>query len=141
MPFPNTRVVPAGWSQHHARTAAGGMNGRCRIYDPATATPGWDNATESATLDWGTPVYDGPCRIQIQRGARTLVQGDEQIERVTYLVQLAFSAPVLATGWALVPYDCVNDSQLVAGQPLYITDTQLGTERFTRDLVCEYADR
>ncbi|MGG5257463.1 DUF6093 family protein [Phycicoccus avicenniae] len=136
-PLPNTRVVPADWSRHHARAAAGGMNGRCRIYDPTTETTGWDDATESRTLERGLPVYADACRIQALVDVRTEVQADEEVGRRRYLVQLLFDAPPLEKGWVLVPYGCTNDPQL-EGAELVIDDIQLGTERFTRDIACTH---
>lgn len=133
-PLPNTRAIPTGWSRHHAGAAAGGMNGSCRIYDPALATTGWDPASESATADRGTPAYDGRCRIEPMLSANDVLQADDQETTRAYLVQIAFDAPHVEKDWVLVPYDVINDAQL-DGAELVIDDVQYGTERFTRDLV------
>lgn len=134
-PLPNSRVVPAGWSRHHATVAAGGMNGRCRIYDPATQTRGEDPVTESVTLERGLPVYADACRIQALLEADTALQADEQQRSRRYLVQLLFDAPHVEKDWVLIPEGCINDPEL-NGRLLYVRDIQSGTERFTRDLVC-----
>lgn len=138
-PLPNTRTVPTGWSQHHTAAAAGGMNGCCRIYNPATATTGWNATTESATLARSTPVYDGPCRIEAALTADTAVQADDAQTVRSYLVQVLFdAAPIEAdAGWVLIPYACTNDAQL-DGLVLAVDDVQFGTERFTRDLMCSH---
>lgn len=138
MPLPNTKAVPAGWSTHHAPVAAGGMNGKVRIYDPATATPGWDDATESATLDRGVAVYDGPCRIQAQDDARSVVQADDPESVRGYLIQVLFDAPDVEQGWTAVPYEVLNDPSL-NGAEMVVGDVEHGTERFTRDLFCTLA--
>ena len=137
MPLPGTRVVPTGWSKHHAPTAAGGMYARCRIYDPALDTRGWNEETESVTLQRGAPVYDGPCRIQAVQSAGQALQADEAVTHRDYLVQLVMDAPHLEDGWPVEPYDVVNDGELEQAQ-LLIVETQLGSERFTRDLICSH---
>lgn len=136
-PLPNTRVIPTGWSQAHAPVAEGGMNGRCRIYDPATATTGWDAPTESATLDRGEAVYDGPCRVEPALSASDVLQADDAETVRGYLVQILFDAAAVEKDWVLIPYDVVNDAHL-DGEVLTVDDVQLGTERFTRDLICSH---
>lgn len=136
-PLRNARVIPGAWSAHHAAAAAGGMNGRCRIYDPATATTGWDAATESATSDGGAPVYDGPCRIEPALSAREVLQADEQETTRTYLVQILFDAAHVEKDWRLVPYEVTNDPEL-NDVGMTIDDVELGTERFTRDLIVSH---
>ena len=140
-PLPGTKVIPTGWSRHHAPVAAGGMNAKCRIYDPALQVKGWDSATESTTLDRGTPVYDGPCRIQALNNAQSTPQADEQVNHRSYLVQLLFDAPAIGEGWTVVPYDVINDTAGLNGQVLIVEDPQEGSERFTRDLICTHVQR
>jgi hypothetical protein len=136
-PLPNTRVIPTGWSAHHAPVAAGGMNGLVRIYDPATATTGWDPVNEAATLDRGTPTYDGPARIEAMLSATDAVQADDQETTRSYLVQILFDAAQVEKDWVLIPYGCINDPQL-DGTVMTVDDAQMGTERFTRDLVASH---
>lgn len=138
MPLPGTKVIPAGWSRHHAPVAAGGMNARCRIYDPDEATAGWDDDTESATLTPGAAHYDGPCRIQALNNTATIPQADEEVRRRHYLVQLVMDAPPIREDWLVVPYDVLNDADGLDGQHLRVTDPQEGSERFTRDLICSH---
>lgn len=133
-PLSGTRVIDPGWSRHHAPVAAGGMNAKCRIYDPAQDTTGWDEASESTTRTHGPAKYDGPCRIQALNDARSTPQADEQVAVRQYLVQLDFDTAAPREGFLLVPYDVINDTSL-AGRELHVEDPQLGSERFTRDLV------
>ena len=141
MPFPGTRVIDPGWSRHHAPVAAGGMNAKCRIYDPALQVKGWDSATESATLNRGTPVYDNLCRIQALNNAQSTPQADEQVTHRSYLVQLLFDAPAIGEGWTVEPYDVINDTAGLQDQVLIVDDPQEGSERFTRDLICTHVQR
>lgn len=141
MPFPGTKVTPTGWSRHHAPVAAGGMNAKCRIYDPALQVKGWDSDTESATLNRGAPVYDNLCRIQALNNAQSTPQADEQVAHRSYLVQLLFDAPAIGEGWTVEPYDVINDTAGLNGQALIVEDPQEGSERFTRDLICTHVQR
>ena len=140
-PLPGTKVIPTGWSRHHAPVAAGGMNAKCRIYDPALQVKGWDSATESATLNRGTPVYDNLCRIQALNNAQSTPQADEQVTHRSYLVQLLFDAPAIGQGWTVEPYDVINDTAGLHDQALIVEDPQEGSERFTRDLICTHVQR
>ena len=140
-PLPGSKVIPLRWSRHHAPVAAGGMNAKCRIYDPALQVKGWDSATESATLNRGTPVYDNLCRIQALNDVRSTPQADEQVAHRSYLVQLLFDAPAIGEGWTVEPYDVINDTAGLNGQALIVEDPQEGSERFTRDLTCTHIQR
>lgn len=137
MPFGNTRVIPKGWSKHHAPVAAGGMNATVQIFDPADDTTGWDEATESNTLVHGAPVYDGPARIQEVDSPEQTQQVDQSVMEHRYLIQILFDAPHVEKGWPLVVTACENDADVVAWtatRDATITDVQHGSERFTRDL-------
>lgn len=131
MPFPATKVIPEAWSQHHAPVAVGGMNGKCRIYDPATATLGWDEVNEKTTVTAGEPVYDGRCRIEARFQAGQVVQGDDAESPREYLIELEWDAAPINPDFQLVPYECINDSRL-NGETLTISDEEVGTERFSR---------
>lgn len=66
-----------------------------------------------------------------------MVQADDAQTVREYLVQILFDAAEVEPDWVLVPYQCTNDAQL-DGQVLTVGDVQLGTERFTRDLMCSH---
>lgn len=138
MPFDTTRVVPAGWSQHHAAVAAGGMNATIHISDPNAQTRGWDATTESTTITTAEPVYAGPARIQEVMSAEEATQTGQQVTERRYLLQILFDAAPVQQGWAVRVTDCPNDTELVAWtttRPMTVTDVQMGSERFTRDLI------
>lgn len=132
-PLANARTIPAGWSRHHAPVAEGAMNGRCRIFDPADDTTGWDAVNERPTLTHGAAVYDGPCRIEARLSANDVVQADDQETARDYLVQLVWDAAPIEEGWVLVPYECINDARL-DGAVLRVDTEEVGTERFARDI-------
>jgi len=136
-PLPGSKVIPLRWSRYHALVAVGGMNAKCRIYNPDLDESGWDAATESGTLQRGAAVYDGPCRIQAVRSEAGTVQADESVTSRQYLVQVLFEAPDVEEKWQVVPYAVINDAHL-EGIPLTVNDVQHGSERFTRDLVCTH---
>lgn len=138
MPFPNARVIPAGWSKHHQPVAAGGMNAACELYGPEGAGT-YDPDTMSTTATRGPARWTGRCRVQTYAGQATA--GDQVGQEVTsrdYLVQLdETGAPVpgdVAEGWAVVVTACGNDVSLV-GRTLPVTDVLRGSERAARDLV------
>lgn len=136
-PLANARTIPLGWSAHHAPVAEGAMNGRVSIFDPARYTEGWDEVSESKTRITGPPMYAGPARIEPALSAREVVQADDAEQYRSYLIQITFDAPELDEEWDVVVDEAHNDPQLV-GALMTITDVQLGTERFTRDLVCTH---
>ena len=141
-PLPGTKTVPTGWSRHHTTAAAGGMNAKCRIYNPDDDTTSWDDTTESRTTVRGAPIYDGPCRIQTIMPGRVAAapQADEVVQFRDYLIQLTFNAPAIAEGWVVEPYEVINDPAL-NGASMTVASPQEGSERFTRDLLCRHVQR
>lgn len=140
MPFTWARVIPEGWSQHHAPIAAGGMNATIRITDPDRTSPGrWDEGTEQQVPGETYVAYDGPARIQAVDTATDSEQATQDITQRRYLVQMLFDAPRIEQGWPVVVTECRNDADLVAWtteRPMVVADVQHGSERFTRDLIC-----
>jgi hypothetical protein len=136
-PLANTRVIPTGWSAHHAPTAAGGMNATVTIGNTRTGTD-YDPDTDETTETWSTEYDTGPARVQALNQAEQVDAAGQQVTGRAYLVQLDMNhagADEIAPGARAVVDAAVNDAQLV-GQVLWVVDVQLGSERFTRDLVC-----
>lgn len=142
MPLKNTRVIPTGWSAHHRRAAAGGMNATCELRGPSTDST-YDPDSMSSTATPGPLLWTGAARVQALTGdAATNDQAGQQVTVRGYLVQLDESDP--ANQVPQVDPDrttvevtaCVNDARL-AGRSLTVTDVQYGSERFTRDLICQ----
>lgn len=132
MPLPNASVIPAGWSAHHAPVAAGGMNATVTI--GSRGEPQYDPDTDATTTPW-TEDYTGPARIQALNDARRTDVAGEQVSGRAYLVQILFNAARITPGMRVHVTAASNDPHL-AGEDLWVVDPQLGSERFTRDLVC-----
>jgi hypothetical protein len=136
-PLANTRVIPTGWSAHHAPVAAGGMNATVTIGNTRTGTE-HDPETDDTVDTWSTEYDTGPARIQVINQAEQADAAGQQVTGRTYLVQLDKNhdgADEITPGARVVVDAAVNDAQLVA-QVLWVVDVQMGSERFTRDLVC-----
>lgn len=135
-PLRGGRVIPSGWSRHHAPTARGGMTGRCRIYNPDNDIRGFNPAAGVGTLTRGVPVYDGPCRIDgLPSASRTTIQADDAETAHRFLVQIDLDAPVIGAGWEVVLYAQADDALGLVDVTLTVTEDLLGTENFTRDLI------
>lgn len=135
MPFDTMRVIPADWSTHHQAAAVGGMNAQVTVGTRGTST--YDPATDDTTVTW-TQVYAGPARIQLLDQATQSDVAGQQITGRPYLVQLdarQAGANLLEPGMRVHVTVVANDPALV-GQDLWLVDFQMGSERFTRDLVC-----
>lgn len=130
MPFPRTRVIPAGWSRHHAAAARGGMNANVTV----GALTGTENVGDDVVPTYSS-AYSGPARVQAMNDAQQGQQAEQVVNGRAYLVQLDFDAHGITPGMRCHVETAVNDVDLV-GQDLWVVDPQLGSERFTRDLVC-----
>lgn len=130
-PLPNARTVPTGWSQHHVRAAAGGMNATVTIGSPG---PRVYDALSDATTQTYTDDYTGPARIEEMNQGKAVEWVGQEVTGRTYLVQVEFRAATLKRGQRLKVLAARNDAQLVS-RVLWVVDVRLGSERFTRDLV------
>ncbi|WP_426566384.1 DUF6093 family protein [Angustibacter sp. McL0619] len=142
MPFPSTRVIPAGWSKHHQVVAAGGMNATVQLLEPSADGGDFDPDTGDTSDAEPTTRWTGRARIQVVTGeGRTVDQAEQMVTFRGYLVQLDESdsnSPVpddVAVGWLVKVTAALNDVRL-AGRSLIVDDVQSGSERFTRDLMC-----
>lgn len=134
-PIPTTRMVPRGWSAHHAPVAAGGMNGRCDLYGPAPTGRVFDEATGTYEDAPHAPVAAGvPCRVQDQAGRTVAVTGDEEVQTSEHLVQL----PV-GTATAGVVRVVVTDGHAGVAGAYTVDHVNTSTEAFTVDLWCTRA--
>lgn len=135
MPLANTRVIPVGWSKHHQPVAAGGMNATVTV-GAKDGDPVYDPEIDDTTQAWTTD-YDGAARIQaLTQAEQQEVAGQHLVGR-PYLVQLDARLPgadKVEPGMRVHCTAALNDVAL-AGQDLWLIDFQMGSERFTRDLV------
>lgn len=140
VPFDTTVVIGTGWSQHHRAAATGGMNATCQILAPGTGEPTVDPDTGEVTGPAGVPIWQGRCRVQATASQQARIeQALDEVSIRGYLVQLDETGdPVPAVDpevHTVKVLTAVNDPQLV-GRVLTVVDVALGSERFTRDLVC-----
>jgi hypothetical protein len=134
MPLPTGHVIGPGWSAHHQPVAEGAMGNATvevgNVRNPATYDPTDDDTTGTWPVTWA-----GPARIQAQLSATQQdVAGQPMVGR-GYLVQIPASSPRIRTGARVKVTSARNDAALV-GEELWVIDFQMGSERFTRDLIC-----
>jgi hypothetical protein len=80
-------------------------------------------------------AYTGPARVQALNQSQQTQQAEQVISGRAYLVQLDFDAHGITPGMRCHVTAAINDVDLT-GQDLWVVDPQLGSERFTRDVVC-----
>lgn len=150
MPFPSTRIIPQGWSEHHAQVLPSSMNATVVITDPDKTTQaplnpvtGTRPTPEPFIIAGGpedpNPAWRGgvPARIQRLLSDRQVDLGGEQTTARQYLVQLPADVPPFRLGCHVTTQTATSDTQLV-GEVLVVVDYQHGSERFTRDVVCTH---
>jgi hypothetical protein len=135
MPFPTTTVIGPAWSQHHQGVAEGAMNATCTIGVPTGQTT-YDPATDDTTSTW-TDDYTGPCFVESALSPISADVAGQQVTRRDYLVQIPADGQTadIVPGARVRILTAPNDAQLGA-QDLWVIDEQLGSERFSRVLVC-----
>lgn len=137
MPLPNTRVIPAAWSAHHAPAAEAGMTATCTITRPNPSAGTLDTATGVYTDAAPTTVATGiPCRVQTpgRFPRRNWPQAAPDVTRQGYLVAVPNSTPVVHVD-DLVTIDTATGTALV-GVVLRVIDVTEGSEVWQRDLTC-----
>jgi hypothetical protein len=135
MPFARTEVIPLTWSRHHTKTVTSAMNAWVEVGE-ATGSTTYDPGTDDTTQVYSV-LYSGPARIQELNGSTSSPVADQNLRGRSYLVQLDFglASAEFDPGMRVKVREAPNDAVLV-GQDLWVIDPQLGSERFTRDLVC-----
>jgi ribulose 1,5-bisphosphate carboxylase large subunit-like protein len=134
VPLPNSRVVPARWSEHHRPTATGTMSAACSI--TRRATGGTTDTAGNYTPAAPSTIYTGPCRVQSLRTRReVIVIGEAQESQHRYLVTIKFDTADIHVG-DLVGITSSVDAGLI-GRQLRVTDMNLGSEQWERDLTCD----
>ncbi|GAB3042198.1 DUF6093 family protein [Sediminivirga luteola] len=134
MPFPNHKVVPDGWSQHHTQTAEAWFTARCRI----TTQPDWPEVPDYDNPPEGELLYTGPCSVQpINTATSNEVVAETRTVR-PYLVSLPLTVQRVraeAESPLVRITECPDDPAFV-GRQLKVTDVQYASTNWTRDLVC-----
>lgn len=136
MPFDGTKVMGPDWAKHQRGTAAGAMRAAVDIgtQTGATYNPGTDDTTAVFSS-----LYLGPARIVVQnQGYREADVAGQQLVGQGYLVQIdadASDGVAFHIGQRCKVTRCPDDPLLV-NQELWLVSIPMGSERFTRDLVC-----
>lgn len=134
MPRPGSRVIPAGWVEHHRPTVEATFTAKIRLRDPAQDTVGdFDDATGTRPVVKATPYYDGPCRVQQQKQPQVGQTGEQRVTTHDYLIPVPISVDA-AIGHIGVVYECAADPTLV-GRSLKVTDVMRGSLAWERDLI------
>lgn len=138
MPFPNTKPIPDNWNNHHRPTATATLTDSCVInritrgaYNPATKTYG-------SNIE--TPVYSGPCRVQMRAVKQhQMTFGSQPVTVQTYLVAIEWDGDQVNINDVVTAIR--SDDPLLTAQKLRVTDVQYGSAHWQRDLTCQgYGD-
>ena len=87
MPFPGTKIIPDGWSEHHRPVVAGGMTAEC-VVDRVVNGP----APFPLPEEWTgrERVWAGRARIQELKRESTALPTEQPTESRQYLIQLPY---------------------------------------------------
>lgn len=138
-PLRGGKVVPEGWSGHHARAAEGFMTAECRVHLPDTAGdwPNYDLIPGKTFYPLGDEP--GVCSVQaLGTGSDSEVISSTVTTR-QYMVSLPLRGlPDLPAGEnsAMVTVTRCPDDPNLEGRTLVVVDVQHGSLNWTRDLVC-----
>ena len=131
-PLPSSRVIPAGWSEHHRPTAEGGMTAVCRIIGPGERTSKYGEPAPVVLVD------RVKCRVQQHNQSNEGVQAGRETYTREYLVSLPVKLPgrVLAgtPGHTIIITEA-KDPELV-GRAFRVEQVLHGSEVWQRDLLC-----
>lgn len=132
MPLEGSRVIPAGWEEHHRPVMETTWTATI-TFTRISGPPVHDPATGS-TSQPRTTVYFGPCRIQEhQINAHSTIAAGERITTHVYHVSLAVEADLQKNDVGTV--NACNDPTFV-GRELLVEDIQRGSLLFQRDAIC-----
>lgn len=135
MPFPNTRVIPDGWSEHHLPVPADAMTATVTI--TGAAGPGtWNPTTGEIEEGDAATVYTGEARVQaLPREADDPDAAGQAVSTRPYLVAIPDLTVEVDVGHR-VHVDTAEDPLLV-GCDLTVRDVQRGSLVWDRALTCE----
>lgn len=144
-PLLGARVIPAGWSEHHASVLVTAASGSCFVWDPARSGPG---VLDPATGERGPRVLFETaggascplaCRVVAYQSDRATEQAGQESTSRTYLVQIPDPTLTGVTGVReghMLRVVCCPDDPTLVGEDLRVSSVQAGTERFVRDVWC-----
>lgn len=122
-------VIPDGWEDHHRPVTEAAMTATVELWSGADPEWVWDDQAQQEVRDLGDLLWTGPARIQQRNDTDLGVAGGQQVTTHRYLVTLPHD---VGTGtWVQV---------VESGDPLLgllrVVDTQKGSLRWERDLLC-----
>ena len=132
------KVIPDGWSEHHAPVAESFMTALCRIHEADTVGTWPDYEVIPGAQYYPSGDEPGICSAQALGTGADSIAVEATITKRTYLVSIPLPGPQLKAGEG-APYvtitACPDDPNLV-GRTLSIEDIQHGSTNWTRDLIC-----
>jgi hypothetical protein len=136
MPLVRSVVMGPDWDRHHRPTAAGAMRATVDVGVQTGTT--YDPLTDDTVAVFASK-YLGPARIIVQNQAYQQAEvAGEQLVGQGYLVQVdadKSDGVEFRVGQRCKVTACAGDP-ILEGQELWVVSIPLGSERFTRDLVC-----
>ncbi|MFC5268463.1 DUF6093 family protein [Kribbella qitaiheensis] len=132
MPFPGSRVIPAGWEARHRPVLATTRTATI-TFKRLSGAPVFDPETGTTTQPM-TTVYSGTCRIQALTDDRVVEAGAQNISLRRYRVSLEVEAIDLQVD-DVGTVDTADDPSFV-GRGLRVTSVERGSLLFERDLIC-----
>lgn len=135
MPLTGTKIIPESWSAHHAAVLPRSFNAAVAV--ERRAGTAYDPASDDTTSTW-TPIFGGGARVQRLIGTHPAILAGEQLTGQSYLVEVGWACPDVGRGARVRVTAAPNDPDLV-GQDLWVVVAPLGSERFTRSLLCSDA--
>lgn len=140
MPLHNSKVLPAGWSQHHRASAEGGMTATVTITNPPTKPGRWNPTSGDVADADGADIYSGLARIQASTDDQsTSDAADQTVTWRDYLIQVPATVATVRAGGEhpsrVTVTACPGDAAIV-GRVLTVVDVVHGSEVWTRDLIC-----
>lgn len=125
-PLPNTRVIPAGWAEHHRPTVAETRQSPGTIHRITAGPPPYP-LPEGWTAD--APIYEGLFRVQQQNNEGGGTPGEQPTQERTYLIVAGTDIPYLQVGER-------GDIIRVEGREFRVRQVLFGTYLWEMDLIC-----
>lgn len=122
-------VIPTGWEAHHQPVTEAAMTAVIELWSGADPEWTWADEAQAEVRDRGQKLWAGVARIQQRNDSDLEVAGDQQVTTHRYLVTLPREAGTGA--WVRVAES--TDPLL---DWLKVVDTQKGSIRWERDLIC-----
>jgi hypothetical protein len=126
-PLPNTKVIPAGWAEHHRPTANGTMTEPCVIKRVSDGPPPYPKP-----VDWvpDATVHETVCRVQELKREGGSVPAEQPTTERQYLVTIpVIGAPAFRAGER-------GDVVHTLGRQFRIASIMFGSLLWELDFVC-----